>query len=218
MRSIKSSQILQCPNGCDPFEADLWSLINAAENPELTDALLGGELNLFCCPSCQEFFHGDTNLIYVDGAADLLVFVFTEKERAQKTALLADMRRDYEQLKETLLESVHVESRPLYVFGLEELKGVIVAEQNRKDESDAVAAATNALGMKAVRLESSWARERGFPVYVPAAKGDTAPEYAAAAEKVLEVGLQSPLLQHFVHSMMGEGATAPQLANDTKKI
>ena len=56
MKSIKSSGRIACPEGCEGFEAEFWTLIGADEDEGLKQALLGGELNLFRCPECGKFF------------------------------------------------------------------------------------------------------------------------------------------------------------------
>ena len=91
------------------------------------------------------------------------------------------------------------------------LKEVVLCEQQRTDESEAIAAAAAALGMKVVRLAPQWAREHESPLYVAAGAEDTAGGYAAAARKVLKSGLKSPLLAHFAKIMEGDGAQAPEV-------
>lgn len=214
---MKLSEMITCPHGCEPFEADRWSLVNVTRTPELKDAVLGGELNLFRCPECGMFFHGDTDLIYVDEEAQLLVFVFSEKNRKDKPALLAKMQQDYALLKKTLLKQVHLAFSPVCVFGLEELKGVVEKEESRMDESQAIAAAAAALGLKVARLVPQWAREHDFPLYTAAGADETAKSFAGSARKVLQEGLKSPLLKHFAETMQGEGAEAPKVYDDTEK-
>ncbi len=211
MRSIKSQETLTCPNGCEPFDADRWSFVNVTQNPELKDAVLGGELNLVCCPHCSTFFHADTDFIYLDEQGSLLVFVFSDKNRKDKGDLLAKMQRDYALLKDTLFKQLKLDFGPMCVFGLEELKEVVEQEQQRTDESEAVAAAAAALGLKVARLKPDWARERGFPIYTAAGADETAKSFADSARKVLESGLNSPLLKHFADEMEGAGAQAPEV-------
>lgn len=211
MRSLKFSENMSCPNGCEPFEADRWSFVNVTQNPELRDAVLGGELNLFCCPQCSSFFHGDTDLIYLDEQAGLLVFVFSDKNRQNQKELLEKMQHDYALLKDNLLKQLKLDVGPLCVFGLEELKDVVQKEQQRTDESEAVAAASAALGLKVARLHPQWAREHESPLYVPAGTDGTAEGFAAAARKVLDGGLKSPLLEHFAKLMEGGRVKAPDI-------
>ena len=211
MRSIKLTDTVSCPNGCENFEADRWTFINAKQNPELKDAILGGELNLFCCPQCHSFFYGDSDLIYLDEETELLVFAFSEKNRSKRKELEKKMQHDYELLKDTLFKQVQLDVGPIYVFGLEELKELLIKEQARMDESQAIAAAAATLGLKVARLVPQWAREHDFPLYTAAGTDETAKTFADSARKVLQEGLNSPLLKHFAEQMQGDGAQAPKV-------
>ena len=217
MRSIKITEDITCPEGCESFEAERWSFVNVTQNPELKEAVLGGELNLFCCPQCHNFFHGDRDLIYVDEEVSLLIFVFAESNRRQKQKLLQKMKQDYLLLKDTLLKQIHLNTEPVCVFGLNELKEFVQTEENRMDESQVIAAAAATLGLQIVRLEPQWARKNNFPLYTAAGTDETAKSFADSARKVLESGLKSPLLKHFAQYMKGEGADAPKVCYDTEK-
>ncbi len=218
MRSIKLTESIACPNGCEEFETDRWSFINVTHDPELKDAVLGGELNLFCCPQCHSFFYGDTDLIYLDEEAQLLIFVFSAQNKSTQKELVSKMKRDYEILKDTLFRQINLDFGPMYVFGLEELKEVVMQEENRSNESQAIAAAAAVLGLPVARLQPSWAREHDFPLYTAAGTDETAKTFADSARKVLESGLNSPLLKHFADYMQGDGAQAPKVYyDDTEK-
>lgn len=43
---------LMCPVCRAPFEAEIWTLLDARERPDLADMLLSGELNVVTCPQC----------------------------------------------------------------------------------------------------------------------------------------------------------------------
>lgn len=43
---------LTCPVCRMPFEAEIWTLLDARERPDLADMLLSGELNVVTCPQC----------------------------------------------------------------------------------------------------------------------------------------------------------------------
>lgn len=218
MRSIKLTESIVCPNGCEPFEAERWSFINAKQDPDLKAAILGGELNLLRCEQCHNFFHADTDLIYLDEEAQLLVFVFAQANRSKQTELVAKMQRDYQLLKDSLFKELHLDFGPIYVFGLEELKGVLEKEEQRNDESQVIAAAAAALGLKVARLVPAWARENNFPLYTAAGTDETAKSFADSARKVLESGLKSPMLKHFAEVMKQNGAVAPKVYyDDTEK-
>ena len=210
MKSIKNQGQAHCPHACEAFEVDYWSLISADQDPDLKSAALGGELNLVQCPECGAFFHHDGDLIYFDAPAELLVFVFSQKDREKEPELLKRMQRDYEIIKNTLLKQLHMDYPPVSVFGLDALKTVLQEEEVCSFESEAVAASAASQGFGVVRLKPSYAREHHFPYYVPApTSGASANDYAVAASKVLQSGLKSKLLRNFVDHMSQEGAQSP---------
>lgn len=214
MRSISNESMLQCPNGCEEFEAEYWTFIDAGKNPELKEALIGGELNLFQCPQCNAFFHHDESLIYFDGAAELMVFVFPQKDKSREAELVAKMEKDYELLKNNVLKQLNLDYKPVWTFGLEGLKGVLAKEEELNFESEVVAGASAMAGLQIVRLKPSYAREKGFPLYVAAATDMTAPAFAAAANKVLSTGIQSDLLKNFIEKMSEEEGEPPLILYD----
>lgn len=210
MKSIKNQGFAHCPNQCEHFEVDYWSLVSADQNPDLKSAALGGELNLVQCPECGTFFHHDGDLIYFDAPAELLVFVFSQKDRQKEPELLKRMQEDYKIIKNTLLKELHMDYPPVSVFGLEALKLVLQEEELRLFESEAVAAASAEQGFGVVRLKPSYAREHHFPYYVPApVGGNDAQSYAVSASKVLQSGLKSKLLRNLVDQLSQEGADTP---------
>lgn len=210
MKSIKNQGQAHCPHDCEPFEVDYWSIVSADQDPDLKSAVLGGELNLVQCPECGTFFHHDGDLIYFDAPAELLVFVFSQKDREKEPELLKRMQHDYGIIKNTLLKQLHMDYPPVSVFGLDALKSILQEEEINSFESEAVAASAAAQGFGVIRLKPSYAREHHFPYYVPApAGGKEDNSYAVTASKVLQGGLKSKLLRNFVDHMSQEGADLP---------
>ena len=166
MKSIKNESPAQCPNHCEPFDVEYWSLVRADQDPDLKTAIMGGELNLVQCPECGTFFHHDGDLIYFDQPSELLVFVFSEKDRQREPELLARMQHDYELIKNTLLKQLNMDYPPLSVFGLEALKKVLESEETVGYESEVIAASAAEKGLSVARLKPSYARAHHFPYYV----------------------------------------------------
>ena len=210
MKSIKNEGAAQCPHACEAFDVEYWSLVSADQDPDLKSAALGGELNLVQCPECGCYFHHDGNLIYFDAPAELLVFVFSQKDREKEPELLQRMERDYQIIKDTLFKQLQLDYPPVSVFGLEALQAILQQEEMNAFESEAVAAAAATQGFGVVRLKPSYARAHHFPYYVPAPTGKQTPNgYAVAASKVLKAGLKSKLLRNFEDQMSQETATLP---------
>lgn len=212
MKSICNQAEALCPNGCEPFEVDYWSLVRADQDPDLKQAALGGELNLVRCPACGGFFHHGKDLIYLDASNELLIFVFSKETQQKEPDLKTRIARDYEIIKNTLLKELHMEYPPLTVFGLEQLQEILQAQENAVAESEVIAAASAMAGKAVARLKPSYARAHHFPLYVPApTQADSANDYAVAAALLLKNGLNSPLLLHFKDQMSQKGALKPEL-------
>lgn len=204
--------MVHCPHGCEPFETDYFCFIRADENPDLKDAILGGELHLARCPECGAFFHHEKELIYLDPSNELLVFMLPSESKAREAELRKRMQDDYRTVKDVLLKDLKLDYPPVCVFGLEELKLLLENEQRTALESEIVAAASAAEGFEIARLKPSYAREHHFPYYIPALPHTKHPhDYALAAAKVLKSGLHSPLLLNLKDHMSQEDAVLPPL-------
>ena len=198
MKSIKNSDVFKCPNGCEDFEHEFWSLVDAASGPELKESALGVELNLIMCPSCGVYFHHNNNLIYFDSSTKFLVFVFDAGERGNEKDLKEKMRHDYELIKNSLAKEVNLSGAPVCVFGLDELKNLIEQEEFFARESEVVAASSASAGYKIATLDVSYARANGYPFFVPVKSEQTAGDLASSAQAVLDGGLNSGRLRKFM--------------------
>jgi hypothetical protein len=208
MKSIKSSGHAECPNGCEPFEAEFWTLVGADEDESLKQALLGGELNLVRCPECGKFFYHDRNIIYFDPPAQLLAFVAPNADKKDFGKVKAKMQADFKLLKENL-SSLDIDYTPFYLCGLEELKAMLEYEAKVSEQSEVIAAFAAQLGFKIAPLRRADARVKGWPFYIPVAGADYNKEAALKASK--EVLTQNPamgLLTAFIKDICA-GAPLP---------
>lgn len=73
MAFAPSMMQVSCPNCGSPARARVYHIIDAAEQPELKEALLAGQLNLFQCPSCGAAGAMDAPLVYHDPEKELLL-------------------------------------------------------------------------------------------------------------------------------------------------
>lgn len=65
---------IACPSCSEGFEVDLYESLNAAENPDLREALIRNKLNEAVCPGCGFTFRVDKPLLYHDPDQRLLVY------------------------------------------------------------------------------------------------------------------------------------------------
>jgi hypothetical protein len=64
---------VNCPNCGRAFGAQVFHLVDGESQPELKEALLAGELNLFQCPACGAVGALQVPLIYHDSSKELLL-------------------------------------------------------------------------------------------------------------------------------------------------
>jgi hypothetical protein len=65
---------LNCPACGKGFAAEVWTLVDAAERPDLAEALRAGELNLVGCPHCGDRGPAVAPLLFHDGASRRVYF------------------------------------------------------------------------------------------------------------------------------------------------
>ncbi len=65
---------LNCPACGKGFAAEVWTLVDAAERPDLAEALRAGELNLVGCPHCGDHSPAVAPLLFHDGASRRVYF------------------------------------------------------------------------------------------------------------------------------------------------
>src|SRR5687768_16047017 len=65
---------LTCPACGADFEAPVWLILDAQEQPEATAALRRGELNIVACPHCGNSGPAGAPLLFHDAAARRVIF------------------------------------------------------------------------------------------------------------------------------------------------
>jgi hypothetical protein len=63
---------IKCPNCGMPYQANVQSIIDVGQNPELRRALLSGQFNVAVCPNCKTPVGLEVPLLYHDPAAEFL--------------------------------------------------------------------------------------------------------------------------------------------------
>lgn len=209
MKSIKGEGIANCPNGCEPFEAEFWTLIRADHDTELKEALLGGELNLISCPHCGEFFYHDRNIIYFDPSIELLAFVAPTGEKENFAKVKEQMVKDFKMLKDNLT-SLSINYDPFYLSGLEELKSMLEYEETITLQSEVVAAQSAAKGFKLARLKPAAARVKGYPFYIPLQGDDFSRDSILSAVSALNAANPALTLLAALAKDIKEGKDLPE--------
>lgn len=72
--SYQEQAQLTCPACGADFEAAVWLILDAAEEPTATEALRRGQLNLVACPACGNSGPAGAPLLFHDGEARRVIF------------------------------------------------------------------------------------------------------------------------------------------------
>ena len=157
----------QCSRGCDPFEAEAWSLVRGDIDESLREMVLAGDLNLLSCPGCSELFFPEVTLIYQEPPAGLLAFVLPEAYRKDEASWREKMRRDYDQLRSSISGGMPLDAEPLVFFGLEPLRELLHAEDDLEDEVRVAKLLAKEIGLSMLPIQRSFARSHRLPHLVP---------------------------------------------------
>ncbi|HWQ13011.1 MAG TPA: CpXC domain-containing protein [Roseiflexaceae bacterium] len=121
--AISHSEIaaLTCPSCGARFDAAVWTLVDAAERPDLMDALRAGTLNAVPCPRCGRTSQAGTPLLLHDPVRRRVYFA------APSGAAEHEVREQVHALLYTLVEGLPAEARLPYLGDVQveqELEGV----------------------------------------------------------------------------------------------
>ena len=101
---------ISCPNCKARYTAQVQSIIDVGENPQLKSALLRGQLNLVVCPSCQTAGVVSAPLLYHDPEKELLLLFIPPELNLP----LAERERLTGNLVNALMTTVPAEQRKGY--------------------------------------------------------------------------------------------------------
>jgi hypothetical protein len=168
--SVRGRVDAQCPAGCEPFEAEIWTLVNFAKDPDLKDQIIAGELNLIACDNCQQLFHCQQMVVVMDAETELLAFVFPEAWAAEEARWREKMEADCAQLKQAMGEHAP-DYDPALFFGMEALRESIEYEVGLADEVDVARFLIKSLKLEPYEVRPSAARKLGIPQVLPSSSG-----------------------------------------------
>jgi hypothetical protein len=125
-----------CPECDNKFKGIIWTAINAKEDPELKELLLGGELNILMCPECAHTFFYEHFLLYQDPLLNLVAYVYPPDEEDQREELEILMQRGFKEAQETFDPKDRLPYGPQLFFGLDRLIEKIRVEEERLLEEE----------------------------------------------------------------------------------
>src|SRR4051812_41244309 len=131
---------ISCEQCGHEFRGTVWTAVNAKQDPELKDLLIGGELNMVMCPECAHVSFHENFLLYQDPDDELVAYVHPVKEEGRADELRAAMLEGFRQAQEVFEPEKRKDYEPLLFFGLTSLEQFVRDELSRIDQSDVAAA------------------------------------------------------------------------------
>jgi hypothetical protein len=110
---VASNRItLSCPACANPITADVWQVVDVAQQPDLKRTLLRGELNVVTCPHCSNHTAVATPLAYHDPDRELLLILVP----SQLDMSGEEQDRTIGRLTNLVMDSLPAEQRKGYLF------------------------------------------------------------------------------------------------------
>ncbi|MHB2025354.1 MAG: CpXC domain-containing protein [Elusimicrobiota bacterium] len=165
--SFKGRIEAACPDGCEPFDAEIWSFIRGDQSSDLRFAIIAGECNLIMCPNCGRAFFPEEPFVYMDSAWEILAFIFPEKYRSQEEHWRSKMAADFAAMKEAMGSEVFLDIEPQVFFESSELARILEDDDYLGEEQEVMAHFAKKLGLELYRASPRHAREKRIPNLIP---------------------------------------------------
>jgi len=187
--SLRGRIVAKCPNGCEPFDGELYSFIRGDTDANLRLQIKARECNMLLCDECEKPFFPEEPYIYFEPAAELLAFVFPESFRPKEKFWREKMHADFEEMRRVLAEKFPLTVEPVIFFGVDGLGELLDFEDFRNEEAEVMEWIAKDLGLSIYKVSPRFARDNDVPVSLPyaaaGAKAATRASVLAGLEKVL---------------------------------
>lgn len=195
--SLSYMEEVQCSCG-ETFEAELYQSVSVRENPELKEAVLGGQLNVVKCTSCFRLLYAERFVLYHDADSALMAFVYPKDMEHDRIKIEQSMGGAFAQLQSELPEGQEIQYQPYLLFGMDALCALIRAEEDLADEVAVVESLCDSLQIKYKKISLDLARRKQIPSLIPYAVNDSKNGFREnAIAGLLKVMEANPHLQHY---------------------
>jgi hypothetical protein len=194
--TISNIEKIKCPQG-HLFEASLLSAISVADNPELKEALIAGEINLVSCHVCGEMFFAECFILYHDSENELIAFVYPLSFQEQAAQCKAKMKKEFELALANFEDRGKINYEPILLFGIEDLVLLLRSEQNIEDEESILKYIAPKLSLKIVKIPPNISRRLGIPKLLPIPKGMKELDVKVLTESLQSIIKYNPNLLHY---------------------
>jgi hypothetical protein len=179
---------INCENCGHEFRGTIWTAVNAQEDPELKDLLLGGELNMVMCMECAHVQYQDHFVLYQDKKTEIVAYIYPEKQKEQESELAKITTEGFREAQAVFSESKRLDYQPLLVFGLTAFVRFLHDEIKLAEQSDVAEAVCRENKIPVTVLRPSVARRQKLPCVIP---GDN--DFGALDRKSVLGGLSTLL-------------------------
>ncbi|MCB4790559.1 MAG: CpXC domain-containing protein [Elusimicrobia bacterium] len=167
--SLSKLEEVKCPCG-EVFEAELWNSIEVAKDPDLKEQLLGGEINIVCCPECHQIFYAEHFILYLDTQNEIIAFVYPLSFSKRRDYWKSKMEKDFEKVMDQFVPEDRLDYKPELLFGLDSLVNLIHENDQASDEAAVLFYSAESLGLSLIELRPCLARLNGMPRTIPLLK------------------------------------------------
>ncbi len=129
--SVHNEVDVDCAQCGKEFKGTVWTSINARQDPELKEMLLGGEINILFCPECSHTFYYEHFLLYLDPRLNLAAYVYPLEDESHNVELEVMMKKGFAEAQATFNPKDRLTCEPTLMFGLDELQRKIREEEER---------------------------------------------------------------------------------------
>lgn len=210
--SFLVTEPIDCPHCTDETNAEIWSIVNVQEDPELRDLLIGGELNMVSCEHCSKVFFAERFLIYHDSEAELMAFVYPFDHASERARWEEKTRLDFAQTQAASSEERRITYAPLTLFGMDELLRVVEEDEERSIQADIADLVARQQGLRPVRLAPHVARAEKMPPVLPLAGEASRASLIAGLDRLLAANDRLSLYAALRRRLDDEPSWTPRFA------
>ncbi len=189
---------IACEECGEEFKGTIWTAIHAAEDAELKDILLGGELNIVMCPKCAHLAYQEHFVLYQDPLAELVAYIYPPAQRTEEDFLRKSMIVSFKDAQDIYPPHLRKDFDPLLIFGLETFVEMMEQEKTRGEQSQIAEVICKENQIPYTLLRPSEARKLGSVRVLPGAPAGRKPtpsELQAGLDRLLAV---NPALDLYV--------------------
>ena len=181
---------MTCTECGEEFKGVVWTAVHAAQDPELKELLLGGELNLLMCPKCSHVSYQDHFILYQDPSAEIVAYIYPPSQQSDEEFILKATLENYQEAQQVYKPKDRKTYDPILVFGLDKFVEMMQSEASLAEQSQIAEAVCSEHSIPYTMLRPSEARKMRMMRVLPGVPPTEKPTRATALagiEKLLTI-------------------------------